>query len=332
MNAKCWQRYCVVGVGRHARTKLIPALLDNGQQIVGLVSTQPPELLPCRPVFSNIATALEVLPADTVFIIATPPAIHFEQVRAVLEAGRDVIVEKPAFVTMREAREIAVLCQNQGGIVVESLMHRYTALYRHLLDYWNTHCDRIESINAVFLIPEMPAGTFRQESAIASSCLYDMGSYVISLLADLGLPLDGLHLMHVFHVGQEQEVINIGGVLNDIEISIRVGMAATYQNVVELSTHDGEIARFWPFFYGRPVERWVSRESRGTIEKEVLKEGNAFRAMFMVPRAQWLMDQVERSARIIKVTASLEALGHDLLVLRRCHQDTLINDRIADSR
>lgn len=332
MNTEPWQRYCVVGIGRHARTKIIPALLASRKEVVGLVSAQSPELLPCGPVFNNIAAALEALPPTTVFIIATPPAIHFEQVRAVLEAGRDVIVEKPAFVTAREAREIVVLCQSQGRIVVESLMHRYTALYRRFIDYWNTHRDRIESINVVFLIPDVPVGTFRQESTIASSCLYDMGSYAISLLADLGFPLEGLQLTHVSNFGQEQEVINIGGVLNGIAISIRIGMASNYQNVVELTTRDAEIARFWPFFYGRPVERWISREFLGTIEKEVLKEGDAFQSMFMVHRAQWLVGQGERSAQMIEVTASLEALGHDLLALRCQHQYPLINDRIADSR
>lgn len=315
-SAELWQRYCVVGIGRHARTKIIPALQANGQQVVGLVSTKSSRLLPYDTVFNSIESALEVLPADTVFIIATPPSVHFEQVCAVLEVGRDVIVEKPAFVTASEAREIATLCQEQGVVIVESLMHRYTSLYRRLMEYWNTHRNRIESINTEFLIPEMPVGTFRQESAITSSCLYDMGCYVISLLADFKLPLDGLQLKQVSHLGQEQEEVNIGGVLDGVDISIRIGMASTYQNFVELRTCDGETTRFWPFFYGRPGERWVSYEFRGAIEKEVLEDGDAFQSMFKLPREHWLADQVERSAQMIEVTTSLEVLGQDLLALR----------------
>ncbi len=314
------QRYCVVGVGGHARDKLIPALLANDQQVVGLVSTQSPDLLPCGPVFYNIDSALVALPTDTVFIIATPPALHFEQVRSAVEAGRDVIVEKPAFVSAHDAREIAAICQVQGTIVVEGLMHRHTALYRRFIEYWVTHRNRIDAMDAVFLIPEVPSDTFRQESSITSSCLYDMGCYVISLLADLLLPLADLRLVHVSHLGQGLEEISICGVLDGVKISIKIGVAVTYQNVIELRTRDGETARFLPFFYGRPGERWIMLDSHGTIKKEALVEVDAFQAMFVVPRSQWLADQAARSARMIAVATSLEALGHELFKFRQHHQ------------
>jgi predicted dehydrogenase len=313
------KRYCVVGLGGHARNKLIPAILANDQQIVGLVSTQSPDLLHCGPVFGNIDSALLALPTDTVFVIATPPFLHFKQVRSVVEAGRDVIVEKPAFVSAEDARKIASICQAKGTIVVEGLMHRHTALYRRFIEYWVTHRNRFDALDAVFLIPEVPPGTFRQESAVASSCLYDMGCYVISFLADLLLPLADLRLVHLSHLGQRLEKINICGVLDGLKISIEIGVAATYQNVIELRTHDGETARFLPFFYGRPGERLITLDSHGTIKKESLLEVDAFKAMFEVPRSHWMADQAARSASMIAVATSLEALGHELLEFRR-HQ------------
>ncbi len=319
MIAEISQRYCVVGVGGHARSKLIPALLANDQHVVGLVSTQSPGLLPCGPVFSNIESALLALPTDTVFIIATPPALHFEQVQSVVEAGRDVIVEKPAFVSVHDAREIAAICHDQGTVVVEGFMHRHTTLYRRFIEYWGKYRNRIDALDAVFLIPDVPLGTFRQERSIASSCLYDMGSYVISLLADLLLPLDDLRLGHVTHFEQELEEISIFGVLDGVKISIKIGVAVTYQNVIELRTHDGESALFHPFFYGRSGERFIMTGSHGTIKKEALQEVDAFQAMFVVPRSQWLADQAARSARMIAVATSLEALGHELLVFRQHH-------------
>ena len=314
------QRYCVVGVGGHAKNKLIPALWANNQQVMGLVSTQPPDLLPCRPVFHDIESAIIALPTDTVFIISTPPALHFEQVRKAVEAGRDVIVEKPAFVSADDARAIATICQAQGTIVVEGLMHRHTALYQRFIVYWLAHRTRIEAIDAVFLIPAVPLGTFRQESAVASSSLYDIGSYMITLMAELLLPLANLRLAHVSHLAQGLEKITICGVLDGVKISIEVGVAETYQNVIELRTHDGDTALFSPFFYGRPGERLLTVGSRGMIKKETLIEVDAYQAMFLVPRSQWLADQGARSARMIAVAASLETLGHELLVLRQDYQ------------
>ena len=317
MIAEMSQRYCVVGVGGHARNKLIPALLANDQQVVGLVSTQSLGLLPCGPVFDNIDSALLALPTDTVFIISTPPALHFEQVKSAVEAGRDVIVEKPAFVSARDAREIAAICQVQGTIVVEGLMHRHTALYQRFVEYWVTHRNRIDAMDAVFLIPEVPPGTFRQESSIASSCLYDMGCYAISLLADLLLPLADLRIVHLSRVGLGLEEISICGVLDGVMISIKIGIAANYKNVIELRTHDGETAQFFPFFYGRPGERCITLGSTGIITKESMVELDAFQAMFQVPRLQWLADQAARSIRMIAVATSLEELGHELLAFRQ---------------
>ena len=317
MIAEMSQRYCVVGVGAHAQNKLIPALWANGQQVVGLVSTQSPDLLPCGPVFDNIELALAALPTDTVFIISTPPSFHFEQVRKAVQAGRDVIVEKPAFVLADDARTIAAICQVQGTIVVEGLMHRHTALYCRFIEYWVIHRNQIDAMDAVFLIPEVPPGTFRQESTVASSCLYDMGCYVISLLADLLLPLADLRLVHVSHLGQGLEEINIYGVLDGVKISIKIGVAAAYKNFIELRTHQGDTALFCPFFYGRPGERLITLASCGIINKHTLIEFDAFKAMFMVPRSQWLADQADRSARMIKVAASLDALGHELLLFRQ---------------
>jgi len=319
MIAEISQNYCVVGVGGHARNKLIPALLANDQQVVGLVSTQSPGLLHCGPVFSTIDLALAALPTDTVFIIATPPSLHFEQVRSVVKAGRDVIVEKPAFVSADDALEIATICQAKGTIVVEGLMHRHTALYRRFIEYWVTNRNRIDALDAVFLIPEVPQGTFRQENAVASSCLYDIGCYVISFLADLLLPLADLRLVHLSHLGGGLEKIYICGVLDGFKISIKIGVAATYQNEIELRTHDGETARFLPFFYGRPGERLFTLDSHGAIKEEALLEVDAFQAMFLVPRSHWLANQAARSAGMIAVATSLEALGRELLVFRQ-HQ------------
>jgi hypothetical protein len=56
------------------------------------------------------------------------------------------------------------------------------------------------------------------------------------------------------------------------------------------------------------------------MEKELLEDGDAFQAMFAVPRSQWLVDQAARFAQMTEVTACLEALGRDWLAARRHQQ------------
>ena len=147
-----------------------------------------------------------------------------------------------------------------------------------------------------------------------------MGCYAISLLADLRLPLQGLQLLQGSQPGKAHEEIHIGGVLDGVEISIRIGVASSYQNLVALRTSDNGTARFGPFFYGRPGEKWITLDFRGIVEKELLEDCDAFQAMFAVPRSQLLVDQAARFAQMTEVAACLEALGRDWLAAKRHQQ------------
>src|SRR6516162_9613300 len=122
-----FSRFCVIGLGNHARTKLIPALTANKQQVVGVVTSQS---YTGAPNFRCLEEALSILPSDTVFVISTPPAMHFEQALLVTKAGFDLILEKPAFVTRRDALEIVAESTRGGTVLAEGFMHRYTELYR----------------------------------------------------------------------------------------------------------------------------------------------------------------------------------------------------------
>jgi predicted dehydrogenase len=305
-----WARFCIVGIGGHARSKLIPALRANGQQIAGLVSGQPPDALPCGPVFATLEEALAALPGDTAFVIATPPALHFEQAAMAIAAKRDAIVEKPAFVTERDAREIARRCEAAGLVLVEAFMHRHTLLFARLLAFWEAKRERIRALAIAFVVPSLPAGTFRQAGTIESSSLYDIGCYGLSLLADLNLPLDGLHL------ARGGEAIDLAGRLDGIDVTLRIGVAASYQNSVELRTDDGTVTQFSPFFYGRPGDKRIETRTEGTAGQEIFADVNAFEAMFDVPRPVWQASQAARLARTIAVSRRLEQLGADLAAWR----------------
>jgi predicted dehydrogenase len=72
----------------------------------------------------------EVLVASDVDLvyIATPPALHFRQARAALEAGRHVLVEKPLATTVADAEAVAALAARRGLACVANLVERYNPL------------------------------------------------------------------------------------------------------------------------------------------------------------------------------------------------------------
>lgn len=112
----------ILGCGRisHAHRAAILAL----PEIARLVAVCDPD----RDAAAMLATGLpvtrldsldQILPMQQVdaVLICTPNALHFEQVRAVLAAGKHALVEKPLCEKGDEARELALLAQ-QAGLVL----------------------------------------------------------------------------------------------------------------------------------------------------------------------------------------------------------------------
>jgi predicted dehydrogenase len=303
-------------MGAHARTKLIPALAENGQELTGVVTTRPAAAPEGVLAFADLHSALSELPADTVFLVATPPSVHFDQVQQILTSGRDVIVEKPAFVTRDEASQMAALAEKYGGVLVEAFMHHHTALYRRLVEFWNSGRDEVGSIEIDFLIPAVPTDTFRQSHKLAASLLYDVGCYAVALMADLGLPLEALRLTEVENAGlAERESYRLEARAAGRTVVARIGIGAEYRNQVALHMVDGTTASFRPFFYGRSGEKIVEGFPAGEAER--FEDANAFEAMLAVPRSAWVVNQPDRLARMVAVTGCLEVLGSSLADWRR---------------
>jgi predicted dehydrogenase len=300
-------------VGGHARTKLIPAIEANGQRVAAVVSSQPTKNFADAAVFLRLEDAVEQLPRGTAFLVATPPALHFEQARLILQKGFDLFLEKPAFVTRREAEQVVSLCERQSAVLVEAFMHRYTRLYSELLEIWTSSRERVRRIEVSFLIPNMPAGTFRSERQITSSVLFDIGCYPVSLLADLGLGHANLAVSEVqFADHPDMTRIRIAGEAGEIAIVIDVGVGEAYVNSVDLRMSDGEAIAFAPFFYGRKADRSIATSSGGNTETRTLHDENAFEAMLARPREAWLRDQAARSRQMIEVAGRLESLAKDV--------------------
>jgi hypothetical protein len=313
-----FRRVCVVGLGHHARTKLIPALVANGQEIAGLVTGRPRDGLPAAQIFNRLDGALSALAPDTAFVIATPPTMHYEQCMAVIETGHDVFIEKPAFVTEREAVAATAAATQRGSVLVEAFMHRHTELYRRLMRCWRDNRSSIEAIDITFVIPDMPAGTFRQDASLGCSSLYDVGCYALSLLADLDLPLQGIEITGVDSAGDlAKESVRLAGTTGGVAASVRIGVDASYANIVSLQMKDGKTATFSPFFYGRAGQKTVSHRSAPANANEAFHDENAFETMFAVSRGVWIDSQPGRAKRMIEVTATLQRLGETLATLRK---------------
>ena len=154
---KIWNEFCIVGLGNHAKNRIIPALSESNKEITGLVTSKlKTKILPCNH-FLNVDEALINLSKSTVFLIVTPPKAHYMQAKQILDYGRDVVIEKPGFVKFQDIEEIIKSKNFEKNIVFEAFMYRFSTLYEKFLVYWKNNLKEIVSITSNFYIPSLPS-------------------------------------------------------------------------------------------------------------------------------------------------------------------------------
>lgn len=104
----------VVGLGRFGRLHALTLAGLSEAELVGLVSRREASLdaasaeLPGVPGWTNLAMAIEESPAEA-WVVACSTAAHVPVARALLEAGKAVLLEKPIADNLDEARSLAPL-------------------------------------------------------------------------------------------------------------------------------------------------------------------------------------------------------------------------------
>src|SRR6476469_2808020 len=102
------QKVHIPGFQAHHRTEVVAVYHRNLDKAKAIASTH------------NIPYACDSI-ADIVAIpevagvsISTPPFLHFEMAKTVLEAGKHLLLEKPTALTAHEARELYRLANNES--------------------------------------------------------------------------------------------------------------------------------------------------------------------------------------------------------------------------
>lgn len=123
----------MIGLGQWG-PNLLRNLRDNGDaEIVGLCDANGRRLEEFRALHPGVTLTTSMdealaIPADAV-VLATPAGLHETHVRACLDAGRDVLVEKPLALSLDAARELAEHAESRGRI----LMTGHTFLYNNVV-------------------------------------------------------------------------------------------------------------------------------------------------------------------------------------------------------
>ena len=118
---------------------------------------------------------------DAVYI-ATPAALHHRWTLAALEAGKDVLCEKPMAANAAEAREMVDAAAGAGRILMEAFHWRYHPLVAQIDDIVRGgRLGTLRQVHGRFDLPEghIPAGDIRWDLSLGGGALMDLGCYTL---------------------------------------------------------------------------------------------------------------------------------------------------------
>ncbi len=135
---------------------------------------------------------LLAMPNIQLVVIATPNDTHLPIARASLEAGRDVVVDKPFATTLAEAEEMAALAKKNGRIITVYHNRRFDgdfqAIRKLVAEGTLGRVVRFES-NYDRYRPALKEKAWRERDEPGAGILFDLGPHLIDhALVLFGLP------------------------------------------------------------------------------------------------------------------------------------------------
>jgi len=146
--------------------------------------------LPSPPNEPDWERFLEVFgPGLDAVVIITPHAFHFGQASAALEAGLDVLLEKPMVMTADEATELIATRDRTGGLLVVAFQGSLSPQVREASRLLRSgELGPILNVSAVAWQnwATLTEGTWRQDPAASGGgFLFDTGAHMLNTISDL---------------------------------------------------------------------------------------------------------------------------------------------------
>ena len=193
-------KVAMIGVGGMARhhirqmikqsetTEIVALCEPSAQQLQASAAVFEEAGLQAPPNQPDLARLLREQPVDAAFII-TPHANHFEQTKACLEAGLDVLLEKPMVMNASEARALIEIRDRTGKLLVVAFPGSLSPQIRKASAMLRTgKVGKLISISATAWQNWGPGtvGSWRQVPEISGGgFLFDTGAHMLNTVVDL---------------------------------------------------------------------------------------------------------------------------------------------------
>jgi predicted dehydrogenase len=195
----------VIGAG-YWGSKHVRVLNELSEVRLSLVADQRPERRAyIEHTYPNVPTVADyqaVLRDESIqgVVIATPVSTHYQLAREALLAGKDVLVEKPLTDNSMEARELCLLADRLGRV----LMTGHTFMYHPAVDYMRMLVESGQ-LGAIYYADaaRLNLGLFQADTDV----IWDLAPHDLSiLLYVLGDNPETIRARGISHIGAHQQI------------------------------------------------------------------------------------------------------------------------------
>lgn len=184
-------KWGVIGAGGIADRRTLPGMmLSENSELVAVmeVNAELSEKLRAKYNAKYAYTSYEELlanPEIEAVYIASPVSCHKPQAIAAAKAGKHILLEKPAALTIEDGEEILQTAQDAGVLIASGFMMRYHGYHQKIKKMIaDGDIGKVVSARAQLTCwyPEIP-GAWRQDKALSGGgALMDMGVHCIDLV------------------------------------------------------------------------------------------------------------------------------------------------------
>ena len=181
-------RLLILGYSSIVERRVMPAAAKVAQiETISIASKsrpQPKDWPKRGRFFDDYEAALRGSACDLVYL-SLPNAMHEHWVMAALAAGKHVVVDKPAMMTLAASERAVDEARRVGRVVAEATVFGYHPQFAGLAEFI-AETGPMTQAAAQFIIPPLPIGNFRNHAGLGGGCLLDMGPYAAATMRILG--------------------------------------------------------------------------------------------------------------------------------------------------
>lgn len=172
--------WLILGTGLMAR-RINDCLERNGYEVQGVYSRQSGRALEVSLELGlqNSYLALDEIPiveTKTIAYVASNNSDHYEQVKALLNKGYDVLCEKPLTMDFEQTEELYALAADKELRLQENLWSLFLPAAEHI----RTQCQNEDNVEMVFCSDIAFSPEKRQWNPEQGGCIYDLGIYPLA--------------------------------------------------------------------------------------------------------------------------------------------------------